>query len=134
MKRIEDIKENLQTVKKALEGEQIESKGILAVMISETIEEVRDASFSYEVKFTHKDNTLHWKHFEARGKKYKAMLISDLQEVLQELGKRKTNVNRVVKMLNKMLQTNLYKSYTEAFIGKWVSKNHHYKPDMISIK
>ncbi|MGG1630071.1 hypothetical protein [Rossellomorea sp. NRS-1567] len=103
-------------------------------MISETIEEVRGTSFSYEVKFTHKDNTLHWKHYEARAKKYKAMLISDLYEIHQELGKRNTNVNRVVKMLNKMLQTNLYKSYTEAFIGKWVSKNHHYKPDMISIK
>ncbi|TYS87505.1 hypothetical protein [Rossellomorea aquimaris] len=134
IQRIEDIKGNLQTVMKALEGEQIESKGILAVMISETVAEVREASFSYEVKFTHKDNTLHWKHFEARGKKYKALLISDLQEIHQELGKRNTNVNRVPKMLNKILQTNLYKSYTESLIGKWKSLSHHYKPEVISVK
>lgn len=134
MQRIEDIKGNLHSVKKALESEQIESKGILAVMISETIAEVRDASISYEVKFTHKDNTMHWKNYEARGKQYKGKLISDLQEIHQELGKRNTNVNRVLKMLNKMLQTNLYKSYTEAFISKWKSKNHHYKPEVISVK
>jgi hypothetical protein len=133
--RLNNITSNIQTVKKALEqGEFPSGKAILSVVIAETIMEVREASFSYEASYSSNQCLMHLRNYKSRALKYKSMLISDLREVLQELEKRKGNVNRCVNILNKMLEMNLYTTYTENFIKKHVSLSHKYVPELITVK
>lgn len=130
----DNIKQNLKYIKTMIEnGSLKENRVIIHVMIAETILGLKNTAFLFEVKYTSEGYKMHYSSYEKRAKKYKSRLLVDMKTLERELNKQRVNQKACKKLIQKMLDTDLYTFYTQAVINQWQSKTKHYKTEAISI-
>ncbi|QGQ47251.1 hypothetical protein [Metabacillus sediminilitoris] len=114
------IKQNLQYIEKSIiSGTLNEQKVIIAVILSEVIEAVKEFTFTYQVPVSIYKG--HLETFICLAEKEKSRLLADLQELHYELERKKTNEKRALQLVEKMLVTDLYKDEVQRSINKWVN-------------
>jgi hypothetical protein len=120
---METVKQNLEYILKSLQnGTHKESGVIIELMLVETIQEVKETIFIYEVPFVSAKEDYHFSTYEKRSRKAKASLISDLQELQTELKTgRNINIKRCLAVIQKILHCNLYQDEINKTISKWVN-------------
>lgn len=117
---MKQILSNIQYVERCLlDSTYKENKAMLNVLLSETIELVKIEVFKFDVPFTSIKDHSHIVTYKKCGKRYKAKLIADFEELQRELGRKQPNVQRAFQIVTKMLNTNLYQNFTQAKISKW---------------
>lgn len=130
----DNIKQNLKYIKTMIEnGSLKENRVIIHVMIAETIHALKNTAFLFKVKYTSEGYKMHYSSYEKRAKKYKSRLLVDMKELERELNKQRIKQKTCKKLIQKMLDTDLYTSYTQAVINQWQSKAKCYKTEAISI-
>ncbi|PFW76577.1 hypothetical protein COL23_11450 [Priestia aryabhattai] len=130
----DNIKQNLKYIKTMIEnGSLKENRVIIHVMIAETIQGLKNTAFLFKVKYTGAGNKMHYQSYEKRAKKYRSKLLVDMEELERKLNKKPVNEKACKKLIQKMLDTDLYTSYTQAVINQWQPKTKHYKTEAISI-
>lgn len=130
----DNIKQNLKYIKTMIEnGSLKENRVIIHVMIAETIQGLKNTAFLFEVKYTGKGYKMHYSSYVNRAKKYKSKLLVDMKELESKLNKKPINEKACKKFIQKILDTDLYTSYTQAVINQWQPKTKHYKTEAISI-
>ncbi|MEH6949631.1 hypothetical protein V7068_21840 [Bacillus sp. JJ634] len=113
------IQQNLKYIKKSLESNTHQAQQpILTLMISETIQLVRETSFIYEVPLNNNTHIEHFRSYANRGLKAKASLIADMEDLQMEL--KKGNVKRCLAVIDGMLSSDLYTNPVKNKISKWV--------------
>ena len=131
---VNNIKQNLKYIKTMIEnGSLKENRVIIHVMIAETIQGLKNTAFLFEVKYTSEGYKMHYSSYEKRAKKYRSRLLVDMEELERKLNKKPVNEKTCKKLIQKMLDTDLYTFYTQAVINQWQSKTKHYKTEAISI-
>lgn len=116
------IKQNLSYISKSLlNNTHKEQAVIINVMLEETIQEVKETTFVYEVPFCSVKEDYHIPIYVNRSKKAKFSILCDLQELQAELNKKTTNVKRCLALVQKMLNNNLYQDSINKTINKWVN-------------
>lgn len=131
---VNNIKQNLNYIKTVIEnGSLKENRVIINVMIAETIHGLKNTAFLFKVKYTSEGYKMHYSSYEKRAKKYKSRLLVDMEELERKLNKKPVNEKTCKKLIQKMLDTDLYTSYIQAIINQWQPKTKHYKTEAISI-
>lgn len=116
------IKQNLSYIEKSLLNNTHKEQGaIIHLMLEETVQEVKDLVFQYEIPYSSQKATYHVFAFVKRSKKAKASLLCDLRELQTELNRKNINVKRCLVVIQKALQTNLYQDEINRSINKWVN-------------
>jgi hypothetical protein len=122
MDKLKQIKNNLFYIQTSIEnGTDKEQAAILALILTETIEAAREIDFSFKVPYSSENHMNHMYTFFQYGQQAKAKLITDLQELSRELTVKKGNAKRSLKIIEKLLQNNLYKGEVNSKINKWVN-------------
>ncbi|WP_368298542.1 hypothetical protein [Cytobacillus firmus] len=140
---METVLKNLKYIKRTIEDHtHVEQKAILSVLLSETIEEVRETTFKYEVPYIDYsgDNSGgNLATYKDMGKRFKSKVLAELEEVQKQLNKKNTGVNRCLAILNNLINTNLYTDKVNAKIKQWklhpnVSKKAVQASEIIEVK
>ncbi|MFC7372444.1 hypothetical protein ACFQPF_12255 [Fictibacillus iocasae] len=116
----DNIKQNLQYIGRSLLDDTYkEQSAILALLATETLELIRNMKMFYEVPYSSENHTNHFYTYTLKAKQEKSKLIAVMEEIQRELSINKTNVKRVLVLVQGMLQTNLYKNRVQASLDKW---------------
>lgn len=122
---MQTIKQNLQYIAKSIEnGTHKEQSAILHLMIVETIQDMKELDTTFQVPYSTESYKHHFQAYINTASKYKATLLTNMEEVERELFTRKGNPQRALKLIQQMLQTNLYKDNVIHKIYKWVNTTH----------
>lgn len=121
---MEQVVSNLKYIQKVLQNEEYQSyKPIMHVTLVETISEVKEHDFVYTVNYTKESWKSHMPTYKNYGRRYKAQLLSSLEELLRELSIKNTNVKRCKVLITELLNTNLYQNRVQNKLSKWVYLN-----------
>lgn len=112
------IHQKLNYIKNSLMNDTYkEQSAIIQMLISETIQLIRETSFVYEIPYNNSNHTAHIRTYANRGRKAKASLIVDLEELQIEL--KKGNVKRCLAIIDGMLSSDLYTSDVKKKTQQW---------------
>ena len=115
---MESIKQNIEYIQKSiLNNTHREQQAIIALIISETVTTIKEATFSYDVPCVPNKSNAHFAVITNKVKQAKSSLISDLQELEGEL--KRNNTKRCLNILQKMLECNLYMNDVQQVIDGW---------------
>jgi hypothetical protein len=122
MDKLKQISNNLLYIKASIENDtHLEQAAILNLIITETVEAARQLDFSFIVPYSSENHLNHLYTFFQYGMKAKAKLITSLEELKRELTKKNGNKKRVLKLVENLLSTDLYKRDVNNSIDKWVN-------------
>ncbi|MGD6815496.1 hypothetical protein ACQCVE_00280 [Metabacillus sp. 113a] len=114
----EIIIQNLKYIEKCVQhGTYKESGAILALLICETLDLIKVSKVFCKVPYTSNKLTNEYYTFSNTARQSKAKLLCDLEEVRGELASKKTNEKRVLVLIQRMLQTELYNAGVQEAIG-----------------
>lgn len=111
--------ERLKSVKSSIEKsiEEIERKELLE-MLQIVVKNIKKSDPEFEVNnFDHKLNG-HFENFYKRADIYLNRFYSDIEFIVNQLKMDKPNIKVCLKMLNKMIETDLYMDYVRAYINE----------------
>ena len=115
---MESIKQNIEYIQKSiLNNTHREQGAIIALIISETITAIKEATFSYDVPCVPNKANAHFAVITNKVKQAKSSLISDLQELEGCL--KRNNTKRSLNIIQKMLDNNLYMNDVKRVIDNW---------------
>lgn len=114
------IQQDLKQVYKILKaGTHKENAGMLQVILSELIDNVRTNINRFEAPQTSEKETMHFSKFTKISRKAKSKTIAELEEVLGELTKRKPNIKRCLLLIEGIIESNLHTNSVVKLIDKW---------------
>ncbi len=117
---MEHIADQLQYIQKAImEDTHQQQKGIIMLILSESISEVKGTTFTVDIPYVDERRTGHLKTFANAGKHAKAKLIASLEDLSGEINRHKINKNRCLKIIQRLLKSNLYKNDVQRLIDDW---------------
>ncbi|MFP3357603.1 hypothetical protein R0K17_09525 [Planococcus sp. SIMBA_143] len=109
--------ERLKSVKNSIEKgiEEIERKELLE-MLQIVVKKVKKSDPEFEANsFDHELNG-HWENFYKKADIYLNKFYSDIAFIMNQMKMDKLNTKVCLKMLNKMIETDLYMEYVRAYI------------------
>lgn len=109
--------ERLKSVKSSIEKsiEEIERKELLE-MLQIVVKNIKKSDPEFEANnFDHKLNG-HFENFYKKADIYMNRFYSDIEFIANQLKMDKPNIKVCLKMLNKMIETDLYMDYVRAYI------------------
>jgi len=128
------IKRDLQYVKKSIEdGSFKERKAIVDLILADVLQNINDMEMSFKLVYTSKNEKNHYETFAKRYKKYKAKLIVDVHELHHKLNQKTVNKAVCIRLLDEMIDTDLYAEYTKKVINRFVPKHYRYERETVTV-
>lgn len=120
----ENILKNVQYIQRSiLNNTYKEQCGIIALLIVETITEIKETAISFDVPCVSGKGNSHLAVVTSRVKKAKASLIASLEELDGQLKRNKVNTKLCLVIIQKMLESNLYMDDVQDIIDNWKSSS-----------
>lgn len=117
---MKNIQTNLQYIQRSiLNNTYKEQRGIIVVMIQETITAIKDVVITLEVPCVADKANSHLAVITSRVKKAKASMIASLEDLDGELQRNKVNTNCCVLIIQNMLDSSLYMDDVYEIINNW---------------
>lgn len=117
---LESINQNLKYIETSIvNGTYKQQETILKLMLKDTVEAVKKLDFTFRVPFTNDKNKQHFSTYINRALKMKATLLTNLEEIHAELFTKHGNSKRALTLVQKMINTKLYKNVVAGYIGRW---------------
>ena len=119
------IQQNLEYIEKSILNDTYrEQAGIIQFLLSDVILEVKNFDFSYTASYSAENNKYHFYVYIMRGEQAKAKTLASLEDIRTELARRKGKPQVALRLIQRLLKTNLHKEDVQKVINKWVNTNN----------
>ena len=119
------IQQNLEYIEKSILNDTYrEQAGIIQFLLSDVILEVKNFDFSYTASYSAENNKYHFYAYIMRGEKAKAKTLASLEDIRTELAGRNGKPQVALRLIQRLLKTNLHKEDVQKVINKWVNTNN----------
>lgn len=127
-KKLRDIN---RTLKAGLKTGSLSKNQLLQATISEVIRIVKATPFYYQVRYTSEGDRSHMQSYKSIGKRYKSLLLSNLEDMQAEIRGVNGNLKRCITLVTGIQDTDFYRNTVQEKIDKFqtvagLSENEKY--------